>query len=311
MILVTGGLGFIGAHTVRALLDLDQDCVAAGRQVADVPAFLADDVGDRLAVEPLDSTNIAQLLAFGDRYPIAGIVHLAAPALAANTISAAATHTTSLLNVLRAAVAWGGRLTVASSIGVYHGVDHVPFIESDPLPVSPTDPIPALKQAGEILTSVIAARHGLDVAQLRIATIWGPHRRNNEAPFSAIDTYLRRGTTDTADTAPVYADDARDVCYVKDCARAIALVQTAQSLQHRVYNVGSGRPTSNRDIAVAIHTALPDATVALTDGTDPDGTGRATWLDLTRIQADTDYQPRYDLQDAVADHVASIRSTRM
>lgn len=42
MILVTGGLGFIGSHTVRALLDLGEGCVLVQRRTAEVPAGLAD-----------------------------------------------------------------------------------------------------------------------------------------------------------------------------------------------------------------------------------------------------------------------------
>ena len=41
MILVTGGLGMIGAHTARALADTGHDVVVTPHRSADVPAFLA------------------------------------------------------------------------------------------------------------------------------------------------------------------------------------------------------------------------------------------------------------------------------
>jgi nucleoside-diphosphate-sugar epimerase len=47
MILVTGGLGMIGAHTARALADLGRDVVVTGHRRTEVPSFLAD----RVAVE--------------------------------------------------------------------------------------------------------------------------------------------------------------------------------------------------------------------------------------------------------------------
>ncbi|MFC8260846.1 NAD-dependent epimerase/dehydratase family protein [Streptomyces sp. NPDC057291] len=51
MILVTGGLGFIGSHTVRALLDLGEDCVVVQRHARELPAVLA---GARVEVEQAD-----------------------------------------------------------------------------------------------------------------------------------------------------------------------------------------------------------------------------------------------------------------
>ncbi|MFD8792660.1 NAD-dependent epimerase/dehydratase family protein, partial [Streptomyces vinaceus] len=51
MILVTGGLGFIGSHTVRALLDLGEDCVVVQRRTTELPAVLA---GAKVAVERAD-----------------------------------------------------------------------------------------------------------------------------------------------------------------------------------------------------------------------------------------------------------------
>ena len=36
MILITGGLGFVGSHTARALADLDEPCVLVQRRVSRV-----------------------------------------------------------------------------------------------------------------------------------------------------------------------------------------------------------------------------------------------------------------------------------
>ena len=41
MILVTGGLGMIGAHTARALLDLGEDVVVTSHRSGGVPSFLS------------------------------------------------------------------------------------------------------------------------------------------------------------------------------------------------------------------------------------------------------------------------------
>jgi nucleoside-diphosphate-sugar epimerase len=41
MILVTGGLGMIGAHTARALVDLGHEVVVTAHRRTEVPSFLA------------------------------------------------------------------------------------------------------------------------------------------------------------------------------------------------------------------------------------------------------------------------------
>ncbi|TDV57886.1 NAD-dependent epimerase/dehydratase family protein [Actinophytocola oryzae] len=50
MILVTGGLGMIGAHTARALTDLGQEVVVTAHHRTGVPSFLAGfDVAEAVA----------------------------------------------------------------------------------------------------------------------------------------------------------------------------------------------------------------------------------------------------------------------
>src|SRR6202044_623868 len=73
MILVTGGLGMIGAHTARALTDLGQEVVVTAHSRTEVPSFLAG----RVRVESLDVTDRAAFLALAGRHDITGIVHLA------------------------------------------------------------------------------------------------------------------------------------------------------------------------------------------------------------------------------------------
>src|ERR1700744_5985792 len=74
MILVTGGLGFIGSHTVQALLDAGEECGLLQRRSAELPAgrFSAP-----VQVERGDVTDLSTLLWAGTRHKITGIVHLA------------------------------------------------------------------------------------------------------------------------------------------------------------------------------------------------------------------------------------------
>ena len=55
MILITGGLGFIGSHTTRALLDLGERCVVTQHHRTEAPAFLREELGERLIIEPWSS----------------------------------------------------------------------------------------------------------------------------------------------------------------------------------------------------------------------------------------------------------------
>src|SRR5947209_10429583 len=117
-ILVTGGLGFIGLHTARALLDgCDDELVLTQYRVARNPDFIAGEVGKRVHVKQLDVMNAEQLLDIGKKYKIDKILHLAVPALAQMTPKEDYDmNTTGLINILEAARIWEvKRLGLASS----------------------------------------------------------------------------------------------------------------------------------------------------------------------------------------------------
>jgi UDP-glucose 4-epimerase len=128
MILVTGRLGFIGAHTVRALASLGQRCLAATRSPVPDPAPFAD-LGDMVTVVQADAADPSSLRRAGDGRRVSGIVHLAAPAPGPPGERAAFARASvdALLNLLDGAAAWGvPRVSLASSLGVYQGVPDTP-----------------------------------------------------------------------------------------------------------------------------------------------------------------------------------------
>lgn len=176
MILVTGGLGSIGWHTARALLDMGGTAVLTAHRSTQLPEFLADEPGDRIVLEPLDTTDGVAFLEIGTRHEITGIVHLAATQFdLPDPVAYLRVETAALLNALQAATAWRlRRFAVASSIGIYLGVDDVPWREEAPLPVLAPHQIHAFKKAAELFTTLIGDSAGFDVVNLRIGTIWGP-----------------------------------------------------------------------------------------------------------------------------------------
>ena len=57
MILITGGMGFIGLHTARAMLDAGEDVVITYYQTWREPDFIKDEFGGRVQVEQVDVTD--------------------------------------------------------------------------------------------------------------------------------------------------------------------------------------------------------------------------------------------------------------
>jgi UDP-glucose 4-epimerase len=317
MILITGGLGFIGTHTARALLDLGEPCVLTTRShVRKDPDFIADEIGERVHIEELDIADQAALLQIGERQQVTGIVHLAVGAVGWKIDDFRANNTV-LLNVLQAAQDWGvSRVSIASTVGVYAGAaaDAATGMlrEDTPLPMTAAHPIPDFKKITELVAAGVARQAGFEVVNLRLAA-WGPLFHHPPSPINIpaqlVHAAVRGEAPDFSPPLSVpYAEDGFDTCYVKDCGRAIALLQTAAKLNHATYNVGTGRALKNKDVAEAIKDVIPDARIELRDGYDPNGPGEVFTLDTTRLRDDTAFVPSYDPERAVADYVAWLRA---
>jgi nucleoside-diphosphate-sugar epimerase len=298
MILVTGGLGMIGAHTARALTDLGEQVVVTARTRTELPSFLTG----RVTVEPLDTTDRDAFLALGERHRFSAIVHLAGSVPGADPVAFLRTETSGLLNALDAARAWGvRRFAVASSLGVYAGRGEVPWHERLALPTAPSPHlIVAFKKAAEPLVVNALQGSGVEPLVLRIGTTWGP-LMDPDSPFNPIPPYISavlRGETPPA----LHADDGGDLCYAPDAGRAIALLSTAATLRHDTYDVSSGRPFTNRELVEAVE-QVTGRRLELLPGR-RDGAGADPYLEIGRLTAETGFAPAFDVAGAVADYIA-------
>jgi UDP-glucose 4-epimerase len=279
------------------------------RRSDEVPAYLAD-----LPVlsEQADITDLDALRAVGARHQITGIVHLAgypAPRGTVGGIEATENLLRGLINVVRVAKEWDVyRVEIASTLGVYSGVQHVGALTEDmPVLLTGSHPIPRWKKIGELLGEQLAEATGIEIINLRISGTWGP--AGHEDPFFAAPALIHAAASRSPlDLSGLLVEphlgDGLDLCYVKDTGRAIALLQIAEHLNYRTYNVASGRVTTNADIVESIRTLEPGLTLSLPEGVTRPGNP----LDITRLHDDTGYLPEYDTARAAADYIAWLRS---
>lgn len=310
MILITGGMGFIGLHTARSFIDAGEEVVLTQYRKRREPEFIRDEFGKAAKVEQLDVADAAALEELVSRYPVSGIVHLAVPGLGAlGPGDEYRMNTQGLINILEAGHELGVRTTIASSVAVYTGLSQGPWLESDPLPIESQSPTEAYKKAEETLGCHYADRTGMDVVYLRIGQIYGPLYHSMRNLPSRLTHAAVRGEElqlNESEQGPSAAHQSADLCYVKDCARGIQLTQTAGKLGHRTYNLGAGTDVSPRQVLDAVSAAVPGATMP--DNVPPRASEASRHMSIERIHEDVSYTPEFDIERGIADYAAWLQT---
>jgi UDP-glucose-4-epimerase GalE len=308
-ILVTGGAGYIGAHTVRLLLK-------RGYQVT-----VVDDLsrGYRHNVESPDfhelqvqqTGALADLLAGHD-----AVIHFAAYISVGESMQAPelyfANNTAGSLSLFTAMLQAGVKHLVFSSTAAVYGIPHTsPILES--FPIAPVNPYGESKVMVETLLKWFDLIHGLRSVCLRYFNASGADPdgglgEEHDPETHLIPLMLRASATGRPLT--VFGDDydtpdgtcIRDYIHVNDLAdahiRAVeALLAGAPSDQ---FNVGTGRGHSVLEMLRGVEEATgqkPPYTI----GQRREGDPPALVANADKLRRALGWEPRYtDLRDIIS-----------
>jgi nucleoside-diphosphate-sugar epimerase len=150
-------------------------------------------------------------------------------------------------NVMEACVAAGvKRLVYSSSASVYGDAVEEPMTEDHPF--NNKNFYGATKICGEAMLRAFHHRYGLNYVGLRYMNVYGPRQDYQGAYIAVIMKML--DAIDRGEGPTILGDgsEAFDFVAVEDCARANVCAMRAQA-QDRFYNVGTGKRTSLKEIA--------------------------------------------------------------
>jgi len=202
-------------------------------------------------------------------------------------------------------------VTLTSAPVIYNGITELPWREDQPLPMTATFPMEAAKKCGEILSSYLGLQTQVECLEVRLAAMYGPNYDATRGLFIGrlVHAAVRGEKPDMEGIrfGSAYAADGGDQCYIKAAARGIVRLQTADRLNHRLYNVSSGRPTTNQEIVDAIRRVIPNFQVELPAGHMP-GLPETSWyFDITRLREDTGFEPEFTIETGIAAYINWLR----
>lgn len=302
-ILVTGGAGYVGSHTLRHLLAAGHDCLvfdnlSQGHRAA-VPK-------GRLVVGSLRDRPLLESVLV--REGIEAVVHFAAFSLVGESVRDPARYyhnnilgSVSLLDAMRAAGVW--RIVFSSTTATYGAPDRVPIREDEPQ--RPINPYGFSKLAIEHALADYAAAYGLGYAALRYFNAAGASPEGDIGEDHSPETHLIPLVLQVAlgqrPKIEIFGDDyptpdgtcIRDYVHVDDLASAhlLALERLEQG-QGLKLNLGTGRGYSVLEVIEACRQVsghpIPAKTGARRPGDPPE-----LVADATRARDELGWEPQY------------------
>jgi UDP-glucose 4-epimerase len=274
-ILVTGGMGFIGSHTVVELVNAGYEPVIVDNLVNSHPKILEQltkILGFKPVFHQLDLCDERAVKNLAAAEPdIEGIIHFAAYKAVGESVQLPLKYYhnnfSSMLNLLETYYGKPLNFVFSSSCTVYGQPDHLPVTES--APVKPAQsPYGNTKQiAEEILQDMVASGSAYKVVSLRYFNPVGAHETAliGELPIGVpqnLVPFITQTAIGKREKITVFGNDyntpdgscIRDYIHVVDLAKAhvaaLKLMEKPNYSGYDVFNIGTGRGTS---VLEAIH----------------------------------------------------------
>lgn len=270
-ILVTGGLGFIGSHTVVELQNegfevvVIDDCSNSSEQVLDGITAITGKAPIFEKIDLKEKHDVADF--FMRHHDIQGVIHFAASKAVGESVEKPLLYYENNIGTLvyilqELSKNDRSNFIFSSSCTVYGQADEMPITESAPVKAAES-PYGNTKQMGEeIIADTCKVTKGLNAIALRYFNPMGAHPsvEIGELPTGVpqnLVPFITQTGVGLRDELSVYGDDyptedgtaVRDYIYVVDLAKAhvIALkrlIENKNKENYEVFNLGTGTGSS-------------------------------------------------------------------
>jgi UDP-glucose 4-epimerase len=254
-VLVTGGLGFIGATLARRLVALGARVTLVDSLIPEYGGNLRNIAGieDRVRVNISDvrDEHSMKYLVQGQDY----LFNLAGQTSHLDSMEDPSTdldiNVRAQLSILEACRHHnpGIKVVYASTRQIYGKPAYLPVDERHPL--QPVDVNGINKMAGEWYHLLYHEVYGIRTCVLRLTNTYGPRMRIKDARQTFVGVWIRL----VLEGQPFEVwggDQLRDLTYVDDCVDAMLAVAPRDSTDGEVFNLAGAPPISLRDLACSL-----------------------------------------------------------
>ncbi|MDR9401595.1 MAG: UDP-glucose 4-epimerase GalE [Psychroflexus sp.] len=323
-ILVTGGLGFIGSHTVVALVQQGHEVVIidnlsnSSLDVLDRIALIINKKPEFYQVDVRDQQQLRDF--FQNHQDIEGCIHFAASKAVGESVEQPLhyyqNNISALINLLKelTEIERCG-LIFSSSCTVYGQADELPITENAPVKKAES-PYGNTKQIGEEIITDTTKVSDLQAISLRYFNPIGAHETAyiGELPKGTpqnLVPYITQTAIGIIEELSVFGDDyptddgtcIRDYIHVVDLAEAHVvaverLINQKNKTQFEVFNVGTGKGNSVLEVVKAFETSTG---VNLPYKIAPRRSGDvvAAYADTTKANQELGWTAKHSLEDAL------------
>ena len=310
-VLVVGGAGYIGSHCVRQLIAAGHRPVVLDNLVHGHRAALAPEVafhqlalGDEAAVEKLLRAEQIEL-----------VMHFAAYCYVGESVTDPLKYyfnnEVGTLQLLRAMLATGvNKFVFSSTCATYGTPATLPIVET--MPQAPINPYGQTKLDVEKALKAVARAYGLSFAAFRYFNAAGAAEDGSIGEDHTPETHLIPLAFDAATgrrpQLDIYGTDyptpdgtcLRDYVHVDDLSRAHIAVfdHLANAGTALFYNLGSGRPTSIREVIRAVE-KVTGRTIKVVEGPRRPGDPAALYADSSKAQRELGWKPKFPDIDSI------------
>jgi UDP-glucose 4-epimerase len=307
MILITGGLGFIGAHTACQLISDGQTVAVTRHRRWELPPVL-ETHARRLRVVDIDLNDDGAVTRAIEAVKPERVIHLSTAHWDTASFGAEfRTNVAALACLLEAcAAAQVQRVLLASSIAVYANAATRPFRESDPLDTESPAPGPAVwKRLEEQLGHYFAQRNPeVQVCRARIGSAYGPGYRSMRSLISRVAVAVAQQRPIQGPIAVEYPD----FVHVEDVATGLARLCQTTGIRPTVVNLGAGIGLDRDELSdLAAHVGLPAAEVHRLRSAP--AWNKDNYMDASLARRELDHQPR-PLEEGLVAYVRYLEESR-